>query len=121
MAHIRILLAGLSRMLADIVRRVLTGSPDLEVVGTLGRLDEVAPALLRADADVLIVGLEGADAMAEFEPLLATHPYLKIFALDGDGRRAVLYELRPHSIPLGELSPQSLIDAIRSAVSVRTT
>jgi hypothetical protein len=41
---------------------------------------------------------------------------VKILAVTGDGRQAVIYELRAHAIPVGEVSPQGLVKAIRTAV-----
>jgi hypothetical protein len=40
---------------------------------------------------------------------------LKILAIAADDRRGFLHELQPHVIPLGELSPTVLLDAIRAA------
>jgi hypothetical protein len=40
---------------------------------------------------------------------------MKIIVIATDGRTAFLYELQPHSVPLGEVAPSSLITAIRNA------
>jgi hypothetical protein len=32
-----------------------------------------------------------------------------------DGRESVLYELRPHRVPLGEISSETLVRTIRAA------
>jgi hypothetical protein len=37
--------------------------------------------------------------------------------VSADGRSACLYELRPHRVPLGDLSAQGLVEAIRERVT----
>jgi len=112
-------LAGLPRMLADIVRRVLGEASDLEVIDMSVNADGLVDSLEYHEADVLVTGLRPTESIDQFASLLRAHPSLRIFALEGDGRRAVLYELQPHTVPLGDVSPEGLIDAIRSTVRVR--
>lgn len=116
------MLAGLPRMLADIVQRVLGDAPDLDVVGLPGPADppgRLADSIAEHGADVLVTGLRPTQSIDQFAVLLRSHPALRIFALEGDGRRTVLYELQPHTVPLGDVSPEGLIDAIRSTSRVR--
>ena len=113
------MLAGLPRMLADIVQRVLGEASDLEVVDLSLASDSLADSVAFHEADVLVTGLRPSQSIEQFAALLRSHPALRIFALEGDGRRAVLYELQPHTVPLGDVSPEGLIDAIRSTVRVR--
>jgi hypothetical protein len=40
-------------------------------------------------------------------------------ALEGDGRSAAMYELQPHAVPLGNVSTEGLIEAIRSTARPR--
>jgi len=117
--RVRVVLAGLPRMLAEIVRRVLGEAPDLEVIDMSVNSDNLADSLEYHEADVLVTGLRPDQSIDQFASLLRAHPSLRIFALEGDGRRAVLYELQPHTVPLGDVSPEGLIDAIRSTARVR--
>ena len=106
-------------MLADIVRRVLGEAHDLDVVDLSGDPEDLMDSLEYHRPDVLITGVRPKESIEQFASLLRAHPSLRIFALEGDGRRAVLYELQPHTVPLGDVSPEGLIEAIRSTVRVR--
>ena len=119
MERIRVVLAGLPRMLTDIVHRVLAEAPDLEITHTLAGFEGLMDALDQNDADVVVTGLGPNAAIDRFASILRAHPSLRIFALEGDGRQAVMYELQPHSVPLGDVSPEGLIEAIRSTARVR--
>jgi DNA-binding NarL/FixJ family response regulator len=117
--RVRVVLAGLPRMLADIVHRVLTEAPDLEITHTLAEFEGLMDTLDLGDTDVVVTGHGPNGNLEQFATILRAHPSLRIFALEGDGRRAVMYELQPHSVPLGDVSPEGLIEAIRSTVRVR--
>ena len=66
------------------------------------------------DADFVITG---ADVLRpdDVDALLEARPRMKVLAVVGDGRDAFLYELRPQKVPLGEVSPHTLLEAIRAA------
>ncbi|MBB2948506.1 hypothetical protein FB565_008289 [Actinoplanes lutulentus] len=70
-------------------------------------LDEVV-----AGAGVLITDLGGDSDPAVLTRLLRRHPGLRVLVVEDDGRTGSLWELRPHRIALGELSPQQLIEAV---------
>lgn len=103
-------------MLGDIVRQVISEQPDMVVVGTLERRGALPDAVDDVGAEVVIVGVEGPELPDVCQELVISHPQIKVLAVSGDGRGAFLYELRPHTTPLGEVSPQGLVDAIRAAV-----
>jgi len=65
----------------------------------------------------VIVGLDAAELPVVCEELVTSHPQIKVLAVAGDGRGAFLYELRPQTSSLGEVSPQGLVDAIRAATA----
>jgi hypothetical protein len=58
------------------------------------------------------VGSDDGEVSEPYRRLLDDHPRLKVLALEGDGRSGSIWELRPHRIPLGELSPRRLVQAI---------
>lgn len=104
-------------MLGDIVANVVSEQPDMEVVGQLEGRAALTEAATDLSADVVVVGLEAAELRTVCEELVISHPHIKVLAVAGDGRGAFLYELRPQTSPLGEVSPQGLVDAIRTAVT----
>jgi hypothetical protein len=99
------------RLLNDIVHTILAAEADLDVDAPSSHA-ALLPEKVR-DADVVIV-MERELAGMNYESLLRAHPRLRLVALSGDGRSGALCELRPCRVPLGELSPQSLIDAVRA-------
>src|SRR6266571_423761 len=96
----RIVLAGISRMLSDIITDIVTSH---------------AATVAEAEADVVVLGLPDEELPSEYAGLLSARPQTRLLGVSGDGRRAFLYELRPYRSALGEVSPQTLLDAIRAA------
>jgi hypothetical protein len=101
------------RMLRDIVQAILATEPDIQLRASGTRPGEGDDSEALHDVDVAIVA---ADEMAsvDYETLLYAHPRLRLVAIVGDGRSAVVYELHPTRVELGEFSREVLIDAIRS-------
>jgi hypothetical protein len=116
---IRVVVADLTGILSDIIIETLEHPPDLSVA-------VVAPggsAVLLADAseaDVAILGgaREGLPPLGQ--ELLRRRPWMNILTIHGDGREAFLHQLRPVERALGEISPQTLLDAVRAVASERS-
>ena len=110
--RIRVVLSPMPRLLHDIVHSILTAESDIDVDD--GSSHSAAPMSLEdvRNAHVVIV-TEPEFLRMNYESLLYGNPRLRLVAVSGDGRSAALYELRPCRIPLGELSPQTLVDAVR--------
>lgn len=112
--HIRVVLAQMPQMLQEIVRTILSAEPDMEIdTSTLSERGMASSEALRS-ADVVILSEAEARTDAHSAVLFA-HPHLRLVAING-GRRASLYELRPHRLPLGEMSPSALVQAVRGQV-----
>lgn len=118
MVSIRVMLAGLPRMLTEIVGRVLAGAPDLEVTTWPNGLERLVEIPAEEQPDVIVTSLGPGQRLEDLASLLRARPSLRILALEGDGRHAVMYELQPHAVPLGDVSAEGLVEAIRSAVRV---
>lgn len=119
MEPIRVMLAGLPRMLTEIVARVLAGAPDFEVTTWPGSLERLMDIPAEDQPDVVVTSLAPQQRLEDLTSLLRARPSLRILALEGDGRHAVMYELQPHAVPLGDVSAEGLIDAIRSTTRAR--
>jgi DNA-binding NarL/FixJ family response regulator len=111
---IRVLLAGLPRILREIVEHALAEAQDIEVVGTVEALGAVNGNLAQLQPDVLIVGLDDESDATRLDRFLYEMPRLTCLAIAGDARRAFLYELQPRAKPLGDVSPGGLVRAIRT-------
>lgn len=109
------MLLHMPRMLRDLVREVVAGEPDLEVVGEIDDESQLRTTMARAKPDFVIVGGERAELSPRCRALFDERPRLKVLALAGQGESGVVWELAPHRIPLGEMSPSVLLSAIRNA------
>ncbi len=116
MDRIRVLVAEMPRMLRDLFKHVVAEQTDMDLVGEL--LDPLGLLLAagQTHADVVILGLHNSEFPGICSHLLGEYPHIKILGVTEDGRRAYLYELRPEKIPVGEVSPEGLLAAIRTAV-----
>jgi DNA-binding NarL/FixJ family response regulator len=106
-ARIRVLVSSDRGIVADIVRTTVAAEPDFELVTS----EEPHP-------DVVIVQ-NGQAGTAEASQMLWSHPESRVILISSDARRADVYELAPSRRALGELSPQSLVNAVRAAARGR--
>jgi hypothetical protein len=100
----------MSRMLREIVRGVLAPEPDLEVVGEVPEPVELEAAVDRSGATLVILSGDGPAGADSWE-LLERRPRVRVLAVTADGRRI--------SMHIGELSPASLVAAVRGAAAWR--
>jgi DNA-binding NarL/FixJ family response regulator len=107
----RIVLIDMPPLLRDIVRDVLAGEPDIEVVAEHDVAVDVRDAVRQDGADLVIVG---SDAASSARDAVAGNRGVRALEVRSDGRESVLYELRPHRVPLGEISPETLLRTIRA-------
>ena len=109
----RVFLGGMPPLLHDIVSDALKNQADVHLVGDLSAGDAVVSALRNDTIDVVIVGARQPDDSALVTEIFASSPQRKVLVIATSGRSAVLYQLRPHKRTLGDVSPQSLLEAIR--------
>jgi DNA-binding NarL/FixJ family response regulator len=110
----RVLLIDMPRILREVIREVLIAQPDIEIAGELESEEGVAIAAEESAAEVIIFGSEERELPAAWRKLLEQRPGLRVLTVLSDGRESYLYELRPHRVPLGEVSPEGLLRAIRT-------
>jgi hypothetical protein len=101
----------LNGMLSDIVTKTLEAAPDIAVTVVPG--SEALSAAEAIEADVAVLAGAPAGLPPLGRELLAKHPRMHVVAIRRDGRDTSLYELRPFERKLGEISPASLLDAVR--------
>jgi len=110
---VRILLAGMSNMLSNIVTAALARAPDIVVAGHVADTDNLASQICFTGADAVIVQTSRPSAAATFLPLLHTFSTLKVVAIDSTGS-GFLHQLRPYSFRFAEVSAEVLLSALRS-------
>src|SRR3712207_1789153 len=108
------LIAEMPKLMRDIIVDTVLPEPDIEIVGEVAGGDDLLQLAGRTRPDVVIRALDRADLLSEFDRLLYTYPETRVLAVTTNGRQAILYELRPQQVPLGEASPHGLLAAIRA-------
>jgi chemotaxis response regulator CheB len=118
LASTRILLVALPRMLEEIVTHILRGQRGMEIAGTTRKLDGLSRKVARTRPDVVVLGTDDAPLAAA---LLEQSPRLKVLAVAEEGQDWWLYSLTAERIRLGALSSARLVRAVQRAVKPRPT
>jgi hypothetical protein len=111
---INIALVELSGILHDVIRGIVEGQNDLRVVADLADRKGLARTIADTDTHFVIWQADG-ELSEPFPDLVERVPRLKVLAVESEGRRSYLWEMRPTRARLGELSPERLICALRAA------
>ncbi len=119
--HIRIALAALAPLLRDILTSMVADEPDLVIVEEFADCEELLASVHRVDPDIIVIGIGAMQTLDACDQVLYAHLGVKTVTIGGDGRRTFLCELRPYRTPLGEVSPQELLEVFRSAGIDRAT
>jgi DNA-binding NarL/FixJ family response regulator len=113
LTEIRIVLLSLRGLLHDLIKAVLAGSPDLSVVAECSDPADLPALIARSGAEVVVCDLDESTALDVGTRLFEPHLRVKVIAVQDDGQRAVLWELRPQRRELGDLSVPGFVEAVR--------
>ena len=113
--RIQVLLWDMRTMMRDIILQLLTKESDFQVTALSQKTSTLLDASKKYTPDIIITSLGEKGAKMTYRELLLESPRVKVLDVGGDGRKGYLYELRPERKRLGELSPDSLVTAIRDA------
>lgn len=111
----RVLIAGLDRLVSDLVSRLVNAQPDMEVVGTREPAEDLLAAAARTNASIALLAADASGLLAAAHRVLDDRPQLRLVALQDAGRAVVVLELRPCLVRYGDASPDGLVQAIRRA------
>lgn len=112
---VNVLLVGMRGILGEIVREIVADQPDMEIAGELQDLGELRSSRRLGRSRVVIACRDDESELPDdIRDLLGRHPGLTLLTVQGDGRHGSVYRLRPEKIPLGDVSPGALVDAIRA-------
>lgn len=114
MERTRIVLVDMPPLLREIVRDTLAREPDLDVVAEHDPDVDVRSAVGETDVDFVIVGAEATTARMGVASVVGAQRGIRAIEVQSDGKESVLYELRPHRVSLGEMSPETLLRTIRT-------
>lgn len=84
----------------------------MEIVGEFGESDQLLEAV--EGVDVAIIGSRQPDDSGVARRVLQASPSTKVLMIAMNGGDAELWELRPYKVRLDDVSPESLIRAIRT-------
>ena len=113
----RILLAGMSPMLTEIVSAALEQAPDIAIAGVSDQSEDLAEQVRSTQVQAVVTQVSEAGDAARFRPLLLSFPALKVIAIASDGKGGFLHEMRPWSTRLVELSAATLLAALQSGLA----
>jgi DNA-binding NarL/FixJ family response regulator len=113
--RIRILLAGMPRMLLDMITDIVVLHPEMMVAGKAQDTADIRAAVKKTRADVAILNEPAIGPSQDYQELLYSRPHLGVLSITSDGRQFSLHKLRPVRTALGEVSPESLVQAIQSS------
>jgi hypothetical protein len=100
------------RLLREIVEGIVVVEDDLELTGTLPAPESLS-SLDDGDAPDVVITAESPAVGDAVESLLDRFPRVRVLAVAGEGRYANVYRLRPCRERIGNLSPDSLLAAVR--------
>lgn len=102
-------LLSMPRMMSEIVRELLDGQADIEVVGVLDASEALLEAVTRRSAHLVIIAGDQLRVPPLWLDLLEARPSLRLLAVASERHRTALCEV------LGNVPPQGLVDAVRVA------
>ena len=100
----RVLLAGMTNLLFQIVAGVVSRTPETEVVGSVDDVENLAAQVRSSGADVLMMPVSDRPDDEAVWPLLYQFPRLKVVVIARNGEGGFVHELRPLVQALHELS-----------------
>jgi len=114
---IRVLIANLTGVVAELITQALHQQPDIELLGAVRQWSEVN--VLIGKVTILVIGVEDEVFSSELcLELLNNYPKLKILILKADSDEGMAYWLALHRQPMQVVSSHSLIESIRQIYSL---
>jgi len=121
--RIQIVLVDMPRMLRDMIEEAVAAQPDMRVVEVVPERSALLEATRRTRPEFVIFGVDDGDE-DDFPPgcleVLEEQPRTRILGIQATAGVAYLYELRPERTRIGEVAPEDVVAAIRSAAAQRS-
>jgi DNA-binding NarL/FixJ family response regulator len=112
--RIGVLLLDMTGIAGDLVRQIVAEQDDIEMVdATASSADLDRISLGQVDL-VITMYRDDRFGSVHLDRLLAAKPGLRALAVQDQGRTAVMYQLVPQTTQLGPLSPDTLVELIRT-------
>jgi hypothetical protein len=110
MSEQRIILANGSRLLHEMLNRILLKTGNLRVVQEIKNQERLPNAIEKSDAEWIILSLPADSAIPEWvDKYIVTHPHVRFMAVAADGSWVRTKGLEEHEEKLDNLSLRDLI------------
>jgi hypothetical protein len=107
-----VLLAGLPRMLEDMISSVLKPHSDIRVISGAVQDNDLVAAASAAGAQVVVVTRRDPANLADVDPRLARAAMVSIIAIAPDAASACLHALRSDSAHIDDVSAEEILRAL---------
>lgn len=115
MAKQRIILVNNSRLMRDMLKRVISKTEGLEIVSDLDDLAEFPEAVKRIKADWAIVLLPPDEGIPDLvEQVINEQPSMRFLLMGVDGSHARIKWNEPHEVPLDKKNLQELLALLQT-------
>jgi AmiR/NasT family two-component response regulator len=120
MNRIRVLVANQPRLMRELTMATIADQPDIELVGEVGKQEDLTEAVAQTRPDVLILAMDDREKYnVQCGFLLGRYPEMRILALAPEQNRALFYwaivDIRSKSL---ESSEAGILDAMRQRTQV---
>jgi len=115
MAGKRVILANSSRLLREMLNRILLKTNSLEVVREINDYEKLPSAINQSDAEWVIMSLPADRCLPDWvDTCLSHHPQVHFLAVSGDGSQVKTKWLENHEEDIFDLSLGDLIRIIEN-------
>ena len=120
MKRIRVLVANQPRLMRELIMATIADQPDIELIGDVGKQEDLADAVALSRPDVLILAMDEREKYrTQCGFLLGRYPEMRILALAPEQNRAQFYwaivDIRSKSL---ESSEAGILDAVRQQAQI---
>lgn len=120
MKRIRVLVANQPRLMRELIMTTIADQPDIELIGDVGKQQDLTDAVALSRPDVLIIGMDERDKYrTQCGFLLGRYPEMRILALAPEKNCAQFYwaivDIRSRSL---ESSEAGILEAVRQQAQI---
>lgn len=120
MKRIRVLVANQPRLMRELIMTTIADQPDIELIGDVGKQQDLTDAVALSRPDVLIIAMDERDKYrTQCGFLLGRYPEMRILALAPEQNRAQFYwaivDIRSRAL---ESSEAGILEAVRQQAQI---
>jgi hypothetical protein len=109
---LRVMVIGLGGLVGEMIEAAVDAEPGLRLVRCAAEADP-GSAIREADPHVVVVASPDERLPPVWVRVLSDRPGIRVVAVDPDRGSGVLYEMRPHAVPMGDVSPADIVSVLQ--------